>query len=278
MADGVSWWSAGLTWAWKNRVEVLGYLKSVREWFRSDPGRGILVIGSGGVGKSTLARLLSGDFDWLLDDPWDYRESYGVEEYALADDPKVEVVVPPGQVARRDATWATVEQGLATGAYRGVVYVTADGHHTLPRGSYKLHRLYQGNKANFLTAYLDERRADEVAVLDRLAAGLAGCPGRVWLLSVVTKEDLWWPDRQRVEAAYRSGPFTAAVGQIVSRRGSSGFRHEVVPASLVIGNFLSGDGEPLLRNVEGYDHRRQVESVRRLFEVLRALREWEAGP
>jgi hypothetical protein len=49
------------------------------------------------------------------------------------------------------------------------------------------------------------------------------------------------------------------------------------PSSLVISNFVTGEGEVLAKNVEGYDGRRQVESVRRLFEVLKALMDWEAG-
>src|SRR6185312_11817451 len=100
------------------KTEIVGHLARVRAWFRSDPGRGILIIGAGGVGKSTLARILSGDFDWLLDDPWRYGEDFSSELLALRDDPKVQLLVPPGQIARRESMWAEVEQNLAGGKYR----------------------------------------------------------------------------------------------------------------------------------------------------------------
>src|SRR5207253_6482406 len=142
----------------------------IREWFRSDPGRGILIIGPGGAGKSTLAALLAGTFDWLLSEPWRYDESFGIEEFSLKDDPKTNIVVPPGQTARRETAWADVERDLAAGKYRGVIVVNANGYHTLPRQSYKAHGLYGGNKEAFLTAYLKACRDDEVTVLNRVVA------------------------------------------------------------------------------------------------------------
>jgi hypothetical protein len=98
--DSFGW--RALNWAWDKRDEILDYLGKIRSWFRSDSERGILIIGSGGVGKSTLARILSGDFDWLLDEPWRYDESLGIEEFALKDDPKTNIVVPPGQKNRHE--------------------------------------------------------------------------------------------------------------------------------------------------------------------------------
>src|SRR6266540_6439395 len=108
MADGGFTWSGALSWVWSNRTTILGYLKQVREWFRSDPGRGILIIGPGGAGKTTLAGVLSGNFDWLLSEPWMYDESYGVDEFTLKDDPKTNIVVLPGQSVRRETMWPEV--------------------------------------------------------------------------------------------------------------------------------------------------------------------------
>jgi hypothetical protein len=274
MADeGFGWWAA-LKWAWSNKTEILGHLTRVREWFRSDPGRGILIIGAGGVGKTTLASILAGTFDWLTSNPWEYQENYGTEQRSLADDPKVKIVIPPGQLGRREAYWADVESNLANGQYRGVIIVNANGYHTLPQQSYKTHTLYKGNKDDFLTAYFNACRADELAVLKRVATSLQRSPTKTWLLSVVAKEDLWWADRDQVETFY-GGAYAEMIAAITSVRGATRFRHESVRASLVINNFQSGEGELLVKNTAGYDHRQQAESVRRLFEALNALREWE---
>ena len=281
MPDASFGWNV-FTWAWSNRAEIAGYLGRLRVWFRgqtpADPGRGILIIGPGGAGKSTLARLLSGDFDWLLDEPWRYDQSYAVEHHRLRDDPKVSIVVPPGQLSRREATWGDVEQALAAGRYRGVILVSADGHHDLPVQSYKTHELYRGSKEEFLTAYLDAGRRDEVSVLERIAGFVGAASAKLWLLSVVAKEDLWWPDRQAVGPRYKTGAYAEAVGRLGTAKGPQAFRHELVSACLVISNFLTGEGEVLRKNAEGYDHRRQVESLRRLFEVVMALMDWEAAP
>jgi hypothetical protein len=276
MPDANLGWDA-LKWAWTNRAEILDRLGKVRSWFRADPGRGILVIGPGGVGKSTLAALLSGDFDWLTSEPWRYDESYGIEGRSLKDDPKTKIVIPPGQTARREATWGDVERQLASGAYRGVILVTANGFHTLPTESYKSHALYAGNKEEFLTAYLRACRTDEAGVVDRVMTAARPAPGKLWVLSVVTKEDLWWPGRQQVADEFTAGAYAAAIGQLKAARGQQRFRHECLPMSLVINNLSTAENELLSRNAEGYDHKRQVSSVRKLFEMLNALREWEGS-
>lgn len=135
--------------------------------------------------------------------------------------------------------------------------------------------MYEGNKDKFLTAYLEACRADEQAVLGRVASGVRVTSGKVWLLSVIAKEDLWWPNRDDARAFYDSGRYAEAIAGLAAAKGTEQVRHELVSASFLISNFRTGENELLAKNVEGYDHRQQVESVRRLFEVLDALREWE---
>lgn len=262
-------------WAWDNRDWVLEKLKQLWTWFRSkqrDPSS-ILVIGPGGVGKSTLARLLSGEFQSMFDIPGEYEESLITEEHALEDDPSVELVVPPGQRHRR-ATWSDIEAGIAGGEFSGVILVGAYGYHSLGEISYKRHRLYEGKKGEFVQAYLSACRQDELSVIGRLAPFIQANTSMCWLLSVVTKEDLWFSREAEMKRLYHEGEYDSRMEAISTARGAS-FRHEEVTCSLVIRNFQTGEKELLAKTVAGYDQGRQQQSIRRLFEALDALRKWE---
>lgn len=279
MAGDPVLWSQVVGWLWERRDDILGMLKKLKDWFGSSKAadgsdRGILILGAGGVGKTTLARILSGKFDWLLDEPWHYGESFGIERFALKDDPKVQVVVPPGQTARRESTWSDLFANLSTGKYRGVLLVSAYGYHSIRPESYKDHELYQGKKGDFLTAFLEQHRKDELGIVSQLAPHLAASGGKVWLLSLLSKQDLWADDRPEVEK-WLQGEYAARITAIAQQKGAANFRHEQVAASLVIGNYVTKQGEVLQKNLAGYDHRRAVESLRRLLEVIDALRQWE---
>lgn len=280
MGQDEGWRVAG--WAWERREQILGLLSELRDWFRGgkkdqpQDHPGILVLGAGGAGKSTLGRILSGDYNFLLDSPGEYRESISVEEYELQGDPKTAIWVPPGQLHRRDATWTDLLADLAAGKFRGIILVNAHGYHTLGQLSYKETRLYgETGKAGFLVAYLDDRRAEELAVLRKLTEAARPIQGKLWMLSLVSKQDLWWPKRSEVESHYRDGEYGTAIGELQAHLGKLRFRHEFAFASLVISNFVTGQKETLKRNTEGYDQNLQIASLRRMFETVAALKQWE---
>lgn len=279
MAGDPVLWSQVAGWLWDRRDDILGLVKTLTDWFGSSKAadgsdRGILILGAGGVGKTTLARILSGKFDWLLDEPWRYGESFGIERFSLKDDPKVQVVVPPGQTARREATWTDLLANISAGMYRGVILVSAYGYHSLRPESFKDHELFQGKKPDFLAALLEQHRKDELDILNQLAPHLAASNGKVWLLSLLTKEDLWADDRPEVEN-WLQAEYATRISGVAQQKGTAHFRHEQVSASLVIGNYVTKQGEVLQKNLAGYDHRRAVESLRRFLEVIDALRQWE---
>jgi energy-coupling factor transporter ATP-binding protein EcfA2 len=275
---------------WKEAAQELGrgftrgILRSIADWFRgrdqeasksSDPGRGILILGPGGTGKTTFARLLSGDLDWLSDTPGQYIESVGLESFALSDDPNVEVVVAPGQAYRRASTWSDLLKQVAAGEYRGVVLMNAYGYHTFSTPSYKNHQLYQGSKDDFLRDYYADRRADEIRVLKQLAPHLSICSKRVWLLSIVAKQDLWGSQQRQVEEHYVRGDYATEIHDIAQKLGHQLFRPEVVFLSLIIRNLETIANERLQATEEGYDMRRVLDSLRTLITVVAGLKHWE---
>ncbi|MEM1043315.1 MAG: hypothetical protein AAGI91_11885 [Bacteroidota bacterium] len=274
-------WTELGSFLWKNRDWLVGQVGKIREWLsrpqKDAEGveRGVLIIGPGGVGKSTTARLLSGDHDTLLDTQTEYLESLGVERVPLADDENVELVIPPGQRHRRDSTWSDLEAGIAGGEYRGIVVLTAYGYHSLGN-SYKENRLYTGDESEFMSQYLESSRADEVSVYKRLAPFIKSCDKKIWLLSLVTKQDLWSDRSREVVHFYEEGPIGEIVVDISSALGGKMFRHEMTPVSLVIYNFTTGKGEVLAPTVAGYDQAAQAHSLQRFWETLIALKDWEA--
>ena len=207
--------------------------------------------------------MLSGGFDWLLDSPWQYDESIKVDRFALKADPAAEIVIMPGQQHRRRTSWEGVGQDIASGAFQGILLVSAFGYHSLSDSSYKLHRLYDpGNdKDTFWRKYLDANRADEIACLKQLAPFIKECPRKLWLLSMVTKQDLWRSADGAAEKWYRDGEYGQLITEIATHKGRA-FCHEFHPLSLVISNFVTAKSEVFAKNIEGYDHRAQVESVR----------------
>lgn len=259
-------------WAWDNRAGVKPVLTKFRQWLRRSK---VLIIGPGGTGKTTLARLLSGQFDWLLDAPWTYRESVEVKKYHLKTDPAVEVVAVPGQEHRRRSTWSGIGGDVSSGEYRGVIFVSSYGFHTLIESSYKRNALFEPERTKeaFWRKYTEAKRADELACLRLLVPFLKACPKKLWLASLVTKQDLWRTQESAVEAWYRDGEYGKLVTEVAAHKGAT-FRHEYHGCSLLIGNLVTASNETLAKNAEGYDHRAQVESVRRVFEIVDGLHAW----
>ena len=144
----------------------------------------------------------------------------------------------------------------------------------------KKHPLYKQHKRKeqFLKAYLEScLRSEELAAIRELAANMPQVPKKLWLLTLVGKQDLWAKNTASVERFYREGGFDDIIQSIKASQVNELFRHELAFASLVISNFMSSRGDLIAMNQAGYDHAQQVRSLRRLFELFDSLRKWEAG-
>ena len=145
-----------------------------------------------------------------------------------------EIVDAPGQEIRRAATWTELHGEIASGKYRGIILVSANGYHALPGISFKDHNLYGGSKEKFLKAFLDNRRNEELTILRELTPHVKASAGKIWLFSLIAKQDLWWPERLEVAKQYQEGQYSTEINAIINHLGQRQFRHELAFTSLVL--------------------------------------------
>jgi hypothetical protein len=261
-------------------------LERIRRWYRppdspdSDaPRRGILILGAGGCGKSTLGLLLSGPLEFHQNATLAYEESLFTDSASLADHSGIEMIIPPGQEHRRAAAWASPLAAIANGLVRGIIVVNSYGYHSLGQISYKEHRLYKETKSKrrFVEEYLKDRRSEEVRVIQTIAPHVSVCKEKLWVLSIINKEDLWWDSRTEVVKHYREGDYGAAMANLVTPLGSSRVIHESAMLSLVIGNLTTGVGEVLAKHSRNYDSSQQFQSIKAAIATINGLIDWENG-
>jgi hypothetical protein len=284
MADPVTLTAAGIAlkatkWAWDHQDEIEPKLKvffrnTRRRVFGRHPG--ILILGPGGTGKTTLGRIMSGKYDFLLDGDSSYQQTIGVQTFLSKKNSNVEVIVGPGQEDRRHATWPKLLNSLANGKELGVILCCAYGHHSLSI-SYKHHKVYNSERPkDFMSNFTSDRRLDEIRVLDEVCSALEQNANQTWLLTLVAKEDLWTEKDKAVHDFYTTGEYGKRIQALITKKGNRLFRHEIVFGSMVIHNLTTARGELLQKNTAGYDHTRQVQSLRQMIETVSALENWKA--
>lgn len=255
--------------AYKHRGLLGNIPKRVWLWVRRGTVR-VQFFGPGGVGKTSLAMLLAGTFDRLK--PQQYRESLEVEKHNIQDR-VTELSVLPGQQRRRTLHRTELIKKLEKGAVKGLVHVVSWGYHSIYGLSYKDFPIsdHETTPEEFLKKYLEQQRTEEIGTLDELRQSIIDAPNKLWMVTAVTKQDLWWDDRRQVQQYYMNGKYDAIIRHIADARGADRFIHEYVSLSLVINNFYSGTGELLKQTAAGYDQSLQSGNIEQCFRVVESL-------
>lgn len=213
----------------------------------------VAIFGAGGTGKTTLGQMLAGSYK--LSGLPTYRESIRVEQYRLDSNSVGSIVVAPGQ-ERREDTWDDLLLSLASGKVKLIIHVVAWGHHSLGEYGHRRHPLYKSGMSTdeFMAVYTADRRQRELEILRKLEPHLAiANQKKTVMITVVSKQDLWWNDRDRVKDYYVNGEYGHIIEGVRNKIGSSNFIHEYCSASFVMENLLSIENELLVATTSGYD-------------------------
>jgi GTPase SAR1 family protein len=238
----------------------------------------IAIFGAGGTGKTTLGKMLSGEFE-LSNLFAPYQESYKTENYKLDGDVIGSVIVAAGQ-ARREQTWDDFLRSLVGGKIKLIIHVVSWGYHSIGEASYagessyKQHVLYKNgmNSDDFIEAYAKDCRSRELDVLRKIVPHLSIADQRkTVLITLVTKQDLWWQDRWKAKEYYTEGVYEELIQDIRNKLDSTNFIHEYCSASLVMENLISGANELLIPTAQGYDQRLKFANFRNFLNNIETL-------
>ena len=232
----------------------------------------IAIFGSGGVGKTTLANLLIGQ-SRLGDIPAQYKESPGIEKFTLPGNLACQLLVAPGQPEARASQWPELYRLLSKGKTRLIINVVAFGHHAV-QGSFRdtpIGTQTFQNADTFHIAFTNNKRVEEIKLLEELFPRLCDAPDPLSMITLVTKQDLWWTERNSVKEFYEKGAYNLVIEQIRQKRGENNFRHIYWSASLGILNYQTDRSELLHPNSEGYDQLLQQGNYSRLVESILSL-------
>lgn len=231
----------------------------------------IPVFGSGGVGKSTAAKIIAGT-------PPDgaykrYEESLWTEVVPLTGDIPGELRVAPGQEARVDRHWPELFKELSAGKAIGLINIVSYGYHSLEINTIQDSSVWRpGMKtADFKDAYTAARRELEVKLLDEVMSGLSATTSRIWMATIINKQDLWADRQSEVLKHYQDGCYAKTVDRVASRLGTRGFQHEYIATSLAIANLTTASGQIVAESVGGYDVNARNASLERLSNKLHLL-------
>lgn len=123
-------------------------------------------------------------------------------------------------------------------------------------------------EAEFLAEYLTARRKIELDTIRDLTSRLIDAENKVWMITLVTKQDLWWKERETVREHYTVGEYNDCIEKVLAQRGRQNFQHEYLSASLVLSNFRAGDEGILVPITEGYDQNLQFVHLDHLANTL----------
>lgn len=249
--------------------EHRGKIREIGEWLWNRVTKGevrVVVFGSAGAGKSTLGAALAGQ-----EVTPDYRDSGYLETYTLAGGVPCSILVPPGEPSLRAATWSDLLREVSAGHASTVLHVVSWGMNQFSEHEYtELPGYAKGMPLDALAAaFFENQREQEIATLESFARQVALAPGQLSLITVVTKQDLWWGDRQDVRAFYENGRYAEIVTEIRNRVGEQHFTHKIWSASLLRRNIVDANRNVLRETTAGYDDLLQLRDHRKLLEMIR---------
>jgi energy-coupling factor transporter ATP-binding protein EcfA2 len=169
----------------------------------------IILLGSTGTGKTNFVTSLTETIPNAIDI---MNRTAVAQKYRVKIQKQPFIFIDtPGQLMHKSRRLAAIRQAMGSGI-SGIINVVSYGYHEYRIGS----RDAVKGDGTVSEAFLEEHRQVEIESLREWVPILGGPEAAGWLMTVVTKADLWWDRRDEVMDYYQSGSYYQALSSAQS--------------------------------------------------------------
>ncbi len=263
----------GTTFKWlsKNLAKIPQFLKKIIVRIKYGKVR-IIVFGAGGVGKTTFKDYVIEGKRALLE-PVKHDESYDVEYFDFGnDDFWGELIITPGQSKRRELHWPTLVNEIVKGDINGIVYICSYGCHSMRGIDHKRHDLYKDGDTNaqFLKKYQQSCLETELQAFQKfIVPMLLGMDSPPWVLFLISKQDLWWSERDKVRDYYQQGGvFDLALRKLQEQQEHKQLKIEFCNVCFRAENLETRNGTVMMPISKGYTDQERIGNLDKVLKVM----------
>jgi len=239
------------------------------------------IVGIGGAGKSSLARVISGKLA-LHQLPMEYDSDLSEQTTEFKNLDYLQVLTIAGQETLASRGHAKIAREIAS--LRRLVLINVVGYgysappRTITRPQFEAYLNMPGAFPELVSTYFVRQRVEEQMHLARLAKtfeSMKSSSSKPWaarfgFVTLILKQDLWWDEQDDVHRHYSGGEYSRALSTLESVLGGFEF-NDLLSTSLQPLNVQLSDGAILRQVCQGYDRRalelNWLNTVRRLEEI-----------
>ena len=198
-----------------------GWLDRLRSFFKKK--HVVIVLGNTGTGKTNFLDSLTQELPEAIHH-LSRSPDWQIHPVQIEDQP-FRFIDTPGQEGHSSRKSQGIREAISQGA-TGIINTVANGYHEYEIDPKKA--LTPSGKVR--EEFLELHRKAEIEALDEWTA-LIPASQADWLLTVVSKADLWWHKREQTLAHYRSGEYGERVRDRIR------LHHWVLPHCSVVHRF-----------------------------------------
>lgn len=190
-----------------NLAKKEGWFDKLKHVFKKK--HNILILGLSGTGKTNFLQSLV-DLAPIAIDQLN-RTEYNVKHKLVINNNPFIFTDTPGQLPHESIRLEAIREAMRSGI-DGVINVTSFGYHEYRLG---IDKVYNQN-GTVKTKFLEQHKSLEIQSLKEWV-GLLGDKDTIkWMMTVVTKADLWWQKRAKVIDFYTNGNYHKNLGPVLN--------------------------------------------------------------